>query len=421
MGRETSPYIVGDYWLDKRRDGKSPDVWQIARYVPGTRSIIYKSTKCRTIEAAKPIIHAYDAQSRALAFQPNTDAKVIPQLILYIKEKEAANAIVNIAQSKSSMRAFIGFLMQDDITVDATFADLKKAVWKRFMAWRKGPHSYSVLWGNKEFNHTSQGVSGETIQRNLDDVRAALNHAEEEERVGAAPRVTTVDKRDRSKPRDTRLTVRQMGAIVGYASQHSPGAKRWVLHMIATAGRPDAALQFDPATQIDGQLIDLHPAAWRETDKMNPVVPMIQPMKPVYDEWLACPHVPVKSRKTWWRQMRKLLGFDNKVIPKTIRHTIGTMLRSMSVPGSQISGLMGHDDPEMKRTTGVYAKYDPQYLGKAKRALTNIFEKVLVEADKWNADHLLTKETRAKGRFVPAKIEKRRHEAALSIPSDGGR
>jgi hypothetical protein len=45
------------------------------------------------------------------------------------------------------------------------------------MAWRLKPHSYSIEWLGKTFAHSSKGVSGEAIQRNLDDVRAALNYA----------------------------------------------------------------------------------------------------------------------------------------------------------------------------------------------------------------------------------------------------
>ena len=55
MGRETSPFIVGDWWLDKRRDGKSPDVWQIASYDATSRSICYRSTRRRELDLLPPV------------------------------------------------------------------------------------------------------------------------------------------------------------------------------------------------------------------------------------------------------------------------------------------------------------------------------------------------------------------------------
>jgi hypothetical protein len=44
------PLIVGDYWLDKRRDGLSPDIWQVASYAAKSRSVVYRSTKQRTVD-----------------------------------------------------------------------------------------------------------------------------------------------------------------------------------------------------------------------------------------------------------------------------------------------------------------------------------------------------------------------------------
>jgi hypothetical protein len=52
MPREDSPHIVGEFWLDKRRDGKSPDKWQIARYDDKTRSVIYRSTRTGSLDDA---------------------------------------------------------------------------------------------------------------------------------------------------------------------------------------------------------------------------------------------------------------------------------------------------------------------------------------------------------------------------------
>ena len=65
MSRENSPLIVGDYWLDKRRDGKSPDIWQVATYAPKSRSVVYRSTKQRDLELAKGVLHSFEAAQRS--------------------------------------------------------------------------------------------------------------------------------------------------------------------------------------------------------------------------------------------------------------------------------------------------------------------------------------------------------------------
>src|SRR3546814_1253092 len=65
MAKDTSPFVVGEYWLDKRRDGKAGNVWQIARYSAESRSIIYRSTKRGDLEDAKGVLLAFVNQERA--------------------------------------------------------------------------------------------------------------------------------------------------------------------------------------------------------------------------------------------------------------------------------------------------------------------------------------------------------------------
>ncbi len=174
MGRETSPYIVGDYWLDKRRDGRSPDVWQVASYDARTRSISYRSTKCKSLDDAKAAIHAHVEAERARGPQTAEGAKIVPLLFLYWDEH--GKSVVSPDQIASSIRVFIGFLLQDEIGPNLTIADVTPQLFERFRRWRMDSHSYDVPWAGKSYKHASKGVRGESVQRNLDDIRAALAH-----------------------------------------------------------------------------------------------------------------------------------------------------------------------------------------------------------------------------------------------------
>lgn len=397
MAREGDKYTVGEYWLDKRRDGKSPDIWQIARYSEKSRSVVYRSTKCKRLEDAIAAIHAHVEAERSKKPQAPDAAPMVPLLMNYWKEHGCE--VIKPGVIAGSIRAFIGFMMQDEIGPTATVADLNAPVFKRFMAWRMKPHRYDVPWGGKDFPVVSKGVKGESVKRNLEDVKAALNHAAEAGRIPYVPKVPAVPTQHRSKPRKARFTLDQLGAIVGYASlpvtlpdgeiPADKNFRRWLLLMIATACRPEAAMKFDPRLQWDGSLLDLqHPDA-PLTKKQNPVVPAIEPLKPILQEWRGENHQTVLSRRTAWRTMRAALGLPANMIPKTIRHTIATELRSRGVPGEEISGLLGH--LAMNRTTEGYAKYDPAYLANAKRVLTTIFHEVLQHSESWAADHRRTK------------------------------
>lgn len=405
MGRDTSPYIVGDYWLDKRRDGKSPDIWQIARYDAKARSDVYRSTKQRDLEAAKRVLDVHFEVQRAKGPQTAEDAKVIPQLLLYYREH--GQDVRSPGQVASSLRAWMGFLMQDVATADATFSQIDKPMLERFRRWRMGEHSYSVPWREKVYDHTSKGVKGETVQRNLDDFRAALNHAEDAKRVPSAPKVAGVKQEYRSPPRDVHLTIEQLGAIVAF-TRSDIATHRWVQLMIATMHRPEACLAFDPLTQINGKLLDMHPPEWPRTKKRNQVIPCIAPLQPLLSEWLSKPHKAVLSKKRAWRTMRAALMLPDEIVPKTVRHTIAKELRSRGVPGDEIEMILGHR--VMKRVSEVYAKYDPSYLAKARDMLTTIFNEVQAHAAAWDADHLRTTPVRGK----PITVDKRSNEAQSS-------
>ena len=123
MSRESSPYVVGEHWLDRRRDGRAAEVWQIAVYSPNRRSVLYKSTRTSDLEAAKAAIHAFVETARAKRPQASEDAEVLPHLFLYWRE-HGCNAR-NPDTIAGSLRAFIGFLLQDKVGARVRFPALK--------------------------------------------------------------------------------------------------------------------------------------------------------------------------------------------------------------------------------------------------------------------------------------------------------
>lgn len=387
-------YSDGDYWLDKRRDGKSPDIWQIAHYSAKSRSVVYRSTKCRSLDDAKPILHAFAANERSKEpGQRAEDANLVPHLMHYIREH--GDDVKRLDTVKSSFRAIIGFLQQDDLGTGAKVADVNKVTLTRFRRWRMGPHSYEVEWGGKVFRHKSEGVSGEAVQRNLEDLRAALNHAEAAHRI-EAPKVTMVAKELRSEPRDRLLTFAEIGALWGYARADWPMWRELCL-IIGTSTRPGAAMEFDPAKQWHGDTLDLLPPGQRKTKKRRARAPVIDPLKPILEAWTKLPHARVQSRKTWWRTARRVTGVDAEAY--AIRHTLLTYLDGAGVPGAQYSGLAGHIPTSrgVARTTAKnYLHYDPANAPDLVAALTTFWNESWEAADQWCADHLRTKPVRGK-------------------------
>jgi integrase len=388
-------YRIGDYWLAKRRDGKSPDIWQIARYSTASRSVVYRSTKRRDVEGAKAVLRAYEAAERSKRLQDNEHAELAPHLFNYLREQ--GPDVIRLDTTKSSFRAIIGFLQQDEAGLGVTVAEVNKVLLTRFRRWRMGPHEWAVEWSGKVYRHKSSGVSGEAVQRNLEDLRAALNHAEAAGRI-VAPKIASVDRKLRAAPSDLVLTPKELGALAGYARE-DVGAWREICLMLATACRPGIALAFDPAAQWHGDIIDLQPAGKQVTDKRNAVVPVIEPLRPVLQDWLDNPHPKVKMRRRWWATAKRALGLPVGVEGYTIRHTVATWLDQEGVPGAELSAIAGHlpSHRGLSRTTSRhYLHFDPRNCPKATRALTKLFNMVQREADKWSADHRRTIPVRGK-------------------------
>jgi hypothetical protein len=301
MGREEKRlYTVGPFWLAERAE--SPFL-QIRWYDERAKVTRGKSTRRRTLDDAIPIILAHNEASRAKQRQEPDEALAVALFLQFWRERGRSRR--NAATVSSSLRIFMAFLDQD-VGMGVTVAGLDKNLFERFMAWREKPHSYSIDWLGKTFAHSSEGVSGEAIQRNLDDVRAALNYAVGKQ-LPWAPKVPAVALEKRSPPRDVTLTIDQLGAVVAYAC-YDIEALRWVLGMTATAARPDAVLKWNVGKQWKGEPnFDTHPFGEPKTKKRNAVVPLIPEFGPWLEAWKANPHKPVRSRKRWWRTMRAAL------------------------------------------------------------------------------------------------------------------
>lgn len=386
MSRENSPYIRDPYWLDMRRDKRSP-YWQIAEPKGGT--VVYRSTRKLEIEPAITVMDAWIDKQKSLGPQKPEEAPVASMLINYWTEK--GQKAINADQTSRSLRTFLAFLIQDTAGPHAVVTDLTPALFERFREWRMGPHSFKLAWFGEQFDYESKGVSGATVQRNINDVRAAVHHAEANLRIPLAPRIRDLDERYLSPPRERVLTIEEMGKIAWFAS-HNPSLFRFAALQLATGVRPMAAMAFDPVTQYDDKrgLIDLQPGASPQTRKRNSIIPAIRPVRPVLRAWAAEGVDGVKSRKTAWRNMRKALGLSADVYPKTIRHTVATMLyENESVPERQIVEMLGHEG-KLARTTRIYAKYNPSRLREVVRGLTTIWMQVSREARAFGSDHYLT-------------------------------
>jgi hypothetical protein len=362
-----SPAIVGHYWLDQRRDGRAIGIWQIASYSGKSRSVVYRSTKQRDLSAAGDVLRAFEAAQRSKAPQEADQAELLPHLFNYLREQ--GPDVKRLDTIKSSFRAWIGFLMQDELGTGARVADVSKNFAARFRRWRMGPHEWEIEWGGKVFSHKSPGVTAKTVQRNVEDLRAALHHAEANHRI-TAPKVQSVDKKlIKRNPRQT-LEIEMLGAIFGYAKTVERGqltARSELCRELMLAGsgcRPGHAMKFDPASESNGSTTSWTFSLGARTDGQAGGGPARdRPAAPVLADWKANPHDPVGAARRPGGRCGASSGLPSWVEAYCIRTTVATYLDAEGTPGGQISGIIGHlpESRGISRTTSKhYLAYDPR-------------------------------------------------------------
>lgn len=403
-GQRNAPYTAGEFWLEKRTRSK---YWQIAWYDAQKRNVGYRSTAKECLEEAKRELDNFYLASLTEEQIEQPNDQVVPILVAYWQER--GKKIVNADQASRSIYTFVAFLLQDKVGDNVNVKQLTPVLFERFREWRMGPHSFRIEWGNELKEYSSPGVSGSTVQRNINDIRAAVNHALRNVRIEFAPPISDIESIHKKRAQRTVLSEDDMARILWY-SYHHPDLFRFVAIQMMTSVRPTAGGRFNPFTQYDprSKLIDLQPEEDPLTKKRNAIIPTPRPIRPIIMAWRRDGFKPADSHKTAWRHMRKVLDLPATVKAKTIRYTIATWLYEMEwVPERQISEMLGHVSQNALATTSmIYAQYRPEKMGKVVKGLETIWLDISRRARAYGARHMLDTARGVKGgsdRVVPKK------------------
>lgn len=239
--------------------------------------------------------------------------------------------------------------------VDATVADVTVGAQEQFLDWLRGQYS--------------EGYA----RRVLGVGKSALNRAWKR---GEITQVPFVQLPTGGEAYPHYATVDQM--VIWLNTPMPEHVWAYTLVRLCTACRGDAALDLQPfQIDVDARLVRLNPAGRRQTKKYRAIVPL----QPLLAHYVAqadpAAHLVnwhgrrVGSIKTTWRKLRVAARLPAWWVPKVIRHSIATWLRQRGVPAWEVSGLLGH---HAGGTTDGYAKFDPAYLGDARRVLGEILD-----------------------------------------------
>lgn len=230
-------------------------------------------------------------------------------------------------------------------------------------------------------------------------LRAALNEAEDDEKIARAPNIPEVcsdaDK-DASPLKGRLVTTKEIAQLFDEVNELH--FLDYLIGEINSASRPITMLESE-TTDIDWQhgVFDLNPAGRVQTKKYRPVVRITNTWQP----WLkqAPPGrlitfngKPVQSVKKAFRAARNAAGLkpDSSGIgfnSYSIRHTIGRYLEACDVPPVEISILLGHAKIDRKKITDRYSPLNcrgPFYLRKATAAIEKFVREINEHTKKWD-------------------------------------
>lgn len=347
------PFEYHGYRLARRKGTSSLYVhWT----PPGARDQ-RRSLGTSNVEAAKDLLIKF-ADARRVPTRPHASEVLLePVLHRYANTQLSGKSQDDAQRAIRILQAFING------AAISTVEEMTPAMQRQFIDWRRQQ-------GWKKGIDYSNG----TINKPLEVLKAALNHAKREGFVHDVPHVQFLPK---PPPRDRFLSVDEVGRLLKEC--RDPHLFVFTMIGLHTLQRPQAILDLR-IEQIDfnRRRIDFRSAAWTpNATKRRPVVPISNTLLPVLREAASrstSGHLvelhgrPVASIKKGFRAACRRAGVEN-ASPYTLRHSGATLLAAAGVPLWQISGMLGHG---IARTTELYAKHAPDFLTAATDGLDRV-------------------------------------------------
>lgn len=212
------------------------------------------------------------------------------------------------------------------------------------------------------------GVKDGTIIKDLGVLKAALGWAK---KAGAA----VFDMPASPPPRERYLTKPEVDRLIENCAL--PHVQLFVRLAWGTAGRASALLEltWDRVEFTRGENGQIRLAKGPSRSKGRATVPMTNSLRAslleahnarTTDYVIEWGGKPVKSVKRSFAEAARKAGLDD-VSPHVIRHSAAVAMAEDGVPMHEIAAVLGHTDPRV--TFRVYARFSPDYLKRAVRAL----------------------------------------------------
>lgn len=208
---------------------------------------------------------------------------------------------------------------------------------------------------------SAQGISNNTIIRELGSVRAAIRWYDK-----SFPKTWHMP--PKPEPKDRYLTREEFDNLIKCAN--SPHIKLFIRLALATGARTSALLELTwPQVDFKRGMVDLGKGSH---NKKRSKVPLnqkaLEALEEAY-EYRTCDFVieyasgRVLSIRKGFDNARDKAGLGKDVTPHVIRHSAAVWMAEGGVSMDEIAQYLGHTSPQI--TYSTYARYSPDYLRKA--------------------------------------------------------
>ncbi len=386
-------YQVGDYWLYREPEsGKYHIHW----YDTQSQRTKRKSTGTSDLQQAKEVITALHVQT----LNPVTGGGLSVRQVSLKYWQNHAQTLISSGTCRVSLDKLNRFL---DI-YESHNENLEAEKWTKqttldFIQWLRDNPSFrrkavkDTAGRVIDYTQTPIPLSDKSINRTLDDVRAAFRYC-----LDRPPIIQGIQgalaRGGRKKPT---LSLDQMKALFGYAfdSAEREHLQNYLLIALTTLARPEAIIDIsvDPARgqiEMDYRLIHQNPEGRQQTKKYRPSVPINDHLLPIIQQKIKqfndpmCDTQgylveykgrPIASIRQTWNKAKKALGWPmvRDWDAKMLRHTLSKHLRATGVPWPELQGQLGHS---ISGQTETYAEYEPDYLGRVQAEITNYIDRI---------------------------------------------
>lgn len=254
-----------------------------------------------------------------------------------------------------------------------------KAVVRMHDAWKRLAPTFGTMTAEavteklcRDYTKQRQkrGISDGTIHLELGYLRAAFAYAKQANLITHEPLVPLPQK---PAPRDHYIPKPKAPDVVAGAVM--PHVRLFIIVALSTAGRAEAILDLTwDRVDFARRRIDLRDPTRPMTPKGRAVSPMNETalsalleakkaaLSPYVIEWAG---KKVGSVKKGVGESGRRAGI--KVTPHVLRHTAAVWMAEAGVPIAEIAQYLGHTN--LKTTFRIYARYSPDYLQNAAKAL----------------------------------------------------